>query len=147
MRSLAGKNPGNLLNNIIENDEMIDKIKNELGYTVRQTVLTQLKDFKKMKGILKTYIMYCNVLNYAVSFRLVKGNEEYEGKKLEVILEKIRKNYNMTKKLFAKEKLDLTDYNYTYITFERKSCQFSKIKDIFEKKLEYDLYYILKYKE
>lgn len=146
MEMLIGKNPGELIQNIIENDYdlMIDKIKDELGYTVRQTVITQLKDFKNNKGILKTYIKYCNVLNYTVSFKLQKNKKIYEEKKLEVLLEEIRKDSDMIKKRFAEQKLELTDYNYTYRTFERKTCQLKKIKDIFEIKLDYEFYYVLK---
>lgn len=146
MEMLIGKNPGELIQNIIENDYdlMVDKIKDELGYTVRQTVITQLKDFKNNKGILKTYIKYCNVLNYTVSFKLQKNKKIYEEKKLEVLLEEIRKDSDMIKKRFAEQKLKLTDYNYTYRTFERKTCQLKKIKDIFEIKLDYEFYYVLK---
>jgi hypothetical protein len=146
MTIFVGKNPGKLIQNIIENDFdlMIDKIKNELGYTVRQTVLTQLEDFKKFKGVLDTFIKYCKVLNYTVSFKVIKGNQKIENDNLEEILEKIRKNYKMTKEKFSNKILNLSDYNYTYRTFERKSCQFKKIRDIFEKKLDYEFYYILK---
>jgi hypothetical protein len=144
MQTLAGKNPGNLIKKIIKDKKMVDKIKDELDYTVRQTVVTQLNDFQKFNGILKTYIKYCDVFNFKLCFLIKNKDQEYEGEKLDEILEEIRKDSGLTKKKFAKEKLNLTDYNYTFRTFERNTGQFSKIHDIFEDKLGFELNYILK---
>ncbi|KXS44286.1 MAG: hypothetical protein AWU54_794 [Candidatus Frackibacter sp. T328-2] len=142
---IKGENPGKLIENIIENDFdlMVDKIKNELGYTVRQTVLTQLKDFKEFKGILETYIKYCKVFNYKVSFIIFNKKKEYRNSQLDIILENIRQDYNLTKEKFSKMKLNLSSYNYTYITFKRNTCQFQKINDIFKDKLGFNIIYVL----
>lgn len=141
------QNPGVLLESSLQKKDIsISELKEILGYTANQTVKDRIEDFKEYKGLVKTFLKYCRAIEVEVEFLLIdkEADIKYQDQNLAQLLEKIRDKRDLKKKEFAKQELDLSNYSYTYHSFQRNGCGFQKLYDIFQEKLGFEIKYLVK---
>lgn len=144
---MQGSNPGLIFLDLLNGENIsIKKMQYILGHKNIQSIQKRISNFKAYKGWIKTYINYCNSINFNVHFIINNKDNNYIADNIGKLLEEVRLNdySHLTKDDFSKNILDLSNYTYTLNSFNQNNCSFEKFHTIFNDKLEYNIEYLVK---